>query len=309
MLASLRLFPSSRRGFTLVELLVVIAIIGILIGLLLPGVQAAREAARRMQCANNVKQMGLALHNYHDVYQSLAPGWVDWNGVYSAPEQYHSAHVNVAMLPFLEDGNVQDQYDFNVAWDHANNQDMAGIMPPSYQCPSTPGAGEPGPNGFQTSDYAYIRSASDWYTHLGTEHAMFEMNRFRKFRDVIDGLSNTILQYESAGRTQSYVLGRVTAAPAWWDASYRSWTGNFNANWFYPAAFELDPDGGEPAVTWFVGSTIINSHNWNAPYSFHEGGIHISLADGSVRFLTESISVDVVNALTSIDGHETEGEF
>lgn len=300
----LRMASTDRRGFTLVELLVVIAIIGILVGLLLPAVQAAREAARRMQCSNNLKQMGLALHNYHDVHRSLPPGWADWDGVYSAPVTVKAAQANVAMLPFLEQGNAEERYDDNVRWDHANNQDLATVMPETYQCPSTPGAGEVGPDGFQTSDYAYVRSASDWFAHLGSEHAMFEINKFPKFRDIIDGLSNTLMQYESAGRTKSWVYGTVTEAPAWWDGSNRAWTGNFNASWFYPAELTLDPNGGVPTVNWFVGSRIINTHNWTAPYSFHPGGIQISHADGSVHFLSESVSIEVINAITSIDGGE-----
>ena len=297
-------FSRRRGGFTLVELLVVIAIIGMLVGLLLPAVQQAREAARRMQCSNNLKQMGLALHNYHDVYKRLAPGWVDWEGVYTAPKEYRSAHVNVAMLPFLEGGAAENEYDYDVPWNHEDNQDMAEIMPSTYQCPSTPGAGDLGPEGFQTSDYTYARSASDWFTHEGAEHAMFEQNQFRKFRDVLDGLSNTMMQYESGGRTQSWVHGRITAAPDWWNGTYRGWTGNFNSGWFYTAKFPLDLGDGVPTPTYFVGSEIINTHNWNAPYSFHPGGIHISLADGSVRFLTEHANVDIIYALTSIDGHE-----
>ncbi len=295
---------SGRSAFTLVELLVVIAIIGILVGLLLPAVQAAREAARRMQCSNNLKQVGLALHNYHDVHNSLAPGWADWDGVYSAPTMVRSAHVNVAVLPYLEGGNAEQRYDYDVPWNHPNNIAMANIMPVTYQCPSTPDAGQLGPDGFLTSDYTYVRSASDWNAHLGSEHAMFEINHFRRFRDVLDGLSNTILQYESSGRTQSWVNGRQTGAPAWWDGRYRAWTGNFNANWFYTAEFTLDPSGGEPLVNWFVGSRIINTHNWNAPYSFHPGGVQISLGDGSVRFLSEHTNIDIINALTSINGSE-----
>lgn len=294
-------------GFTLVELLVVIAIIGILVGLLLPAVQAAREAARRMQCGNNLKQVGLALHNYHDVHNSLPPGWVDWQGVWASPAR--SAHANVSILPFLEQGNVEERYDYDVPWDHANNQELATLMPDVYACPSAPGAGDVGPDGFQTSDYAYTRSASDWFAHEGREHAMFEINHFRKFRDVIDGLTNTIMVYESAGRTKSYVYGVQTAPPDWWDGSHRAWTGNFNASWFYPAEFTLDPNGGEPEVTWFVGSRIINTHNWTSPYAFHPGGIQISLGDGSVRFLNENVSVDVINGLTSINGGEVVGAY
>ena len=296
-------------GFTLVELLVVIAIIGILVGLLLPAVQSAREAARRMSCQNNLKQMGLALHNYHGVFNSLPPGWADWDGLYSAPVTLRAAQANVAILPFMEQTNVERAYDSRLPWNHADNLILANMMPTVYVCPSSPGGGDPGPEGFQTSDYAYVRSASDWYAHLGSEHAMFEINKFRRFRDVTDGLSNTLMQYESAGRTESYVYGVRTAAPAWWDAANRAWTGNFNASWFYPAEFTLDPAGGEPAVNWFVGSRIINTHNWNSPYSFHPQGILINLGDGSVQFLSESVSVEVINALTSINGGETAVAF
>ena len=151
----------TRSGFTLIELLVVIAIIAVLIALLLPAVQQAREAARRSQCKNNLKQMGLALHNYHDTHNSLPPAWVDWDGTYVPPVR--AAHANVAILPFLEGGNVEELYDYNERWDHANNQDLATVMPKIYQCPSTPGAGDVEPNsGFQTSDYNYIRS--DWFS-------------------------------------------------------------------------------------------------------------------------------------------------
>lgn len=298
----------TRSGFTLIELLVVIAIIAILIALLLPAVQQAREAARRSQCKNNLKQIGLALHNYHDTHNSLPPGWVDWDGLWASPVK--AAHANVAVLPFLEQGTVEALYDYDVRWDHANNQDLATVMPKVYQCPSTPGAGNAeASSGFQTSDYTYPRSASDWFAHQGREHAMFEINHFRKLRDVTDGLTNTIMQYESAGQTESYVYGEKTAAPAWFNGDHRAWTAHFNASWFYPAEFTLDPNGGEPTVNWFVGNEIINTHNWNAPYSFHTGGIHISLGDGSVQFLSENVGIEVINGITSINGGEAMGEF
>jgi len=296
-----------RRGFTLIELLVVIAIIAILVALLLPAVQQAREAARRSQCKNNMKQIGLALHNYHDTHSRLAPGWADWDGTWADPLK--TANVNVSILPFMDQTNVSSLYNYNVRWDHADNMDLANEMPQVYQCPSTPGAGEPGPEGFQTSDYAYPRSASDWFAHLGAEHAMFEMNKFRKFRDVIDGLSNTLMVYESAGRTESYVNGVKTAPPAWWNKDYRAWTGNLNSSWLYPAQFTLDPSGGAPTVSWFVGSDILNTHNWNTPYSFHTGGLHIILADGSTRFLNENVDIGVINAITSINGSEVLSDY
>jgi len=297
-----------RSGFTLIELLVVIAIIAILIALLLPAVQQAREAARRSQCKNNLKQIGLALHNYHDTHNSLPPAWIDWHGWWAPP--LHAAHANVAILPYLDGGNGEELYDHNVRWDHANNQDLATVMPNVYQCPSTPGAGETEPNsGFQTSDYNYIRSDTGWITDPAPAKSMFEMNEFRKFRDVTDGMTNTIMLYESAGRANSWVLGQQTAAPAWFNGDYRAWTGNFNSQWLYTASFTLDPAGGEPTVNWFAGSEIINTHNWGAAYSFHTGGMHVSLADGSVRFLSENIDIDLLSGLTSINGREVGGEF
>lgn len=303
--------PSRRRqaAFTLVELLVVIAIIGVLVGLLLPAVQSAREAARRMSCSNNMKQVALALHNYESTHQSLPPAWVDWDGLYTAP--IHVAHVNVAVLPFLEGSSAETQYDYNVRWDHANNADMAESMPAAYQCPSSPEAGTPElASGFQTSDYAHIRSDTGWITDPAPNHSMFEQNVTRKFRDVTDGLTNTILQYESAGRAALYVKGRTAVAPTWWNSDFRAWPANFNSGWLYPYEVEVDPATGDPIVTWFVGSEIINVSNlYGAPYSFHTGGMHVSLADGSVRFMTESIDMDLLSALTSIDGHEVVGEF
>lgn len=297
----------AKKGFTLIELLVVIAIIAILVGLLLPAVQKVREAAARMKCANNLKQIGLALHSYHDANNTLPYAWIDWDGWWAPPLK--ATHANVAILPYLEQDNVEKLYDRSVRWDHANNQDLATVMPKVYQCPSSPGAGQTGPGGFQTSDYCYIRSASDWFAHQGSKHAMFEMNRSKKFADVTDGLSNTIMVYESAGRTESWVYGKRTAAPSWWDGNYRAWTAHFNASWFYPASFTLDPNGGEPIVNWFVSSAIINTHNWNAPYAFHSGGIQIALGDGSVRFLRENVNVEVINGVTSINGGEVVGDY
>ncbi|MCO8122836.1 DUF1559 domain-containing protein [Stieleria sp. TO1_6] len=301
--------PRRRAAFTLIELLVVIAIIGILVGLLLPAVQSAREAARRMSCSNNLKQIALAMHNYESAHKSLPPAWVDWDGLYASP--IHVAHANVAVLPYLEGGSAESQYDYNVRWDDLDNADMATNMPTAYQCPSSPEAGqsEPG-NQFQTSDYGHIRSDTGWITDSTPNRSMFEQNEIRKFRDVTDGLTNTILQYETAGRAALYVQGRTAVAPSWWGSEYRAWAGHFNSGWLYPYQVDLDPSTAEPNVTWFVGTEIINVSNlYGAPYSFHTGGIQVSLADGSVRFMTENIDMDLLSALTSIDGHEVVGEF
>ncbi|MEX0818470.1 MAG: DUF1559 domain-containing protein, partial [Pirellulaceae bacterium] len=138
---------SKHRGFTLVELLVVIAIIGILVALLLPAVQAAREAARRMQCSNNLKQLGLALHNYHDTLKTFPPGYVSNRpGVEGSSSWCRSGGVQGApwtalILPYMEQQNLHDQFNFNVPFQATSNQ----MAPPNsnvvipldtYSCPS-----------------------------------------------------------------------------------------------------------------------------------------------------------------------------
>lgn len=134
---------NNRRGFTLVELLVVIAIIGILIALLLPAVQAAREAARRAQCANNLKQIGLAFHNYHDTYRALPAGgnvaFKDTTGL-SVNSLSSSNSWSTVILPFLEQMTVYRQYDLNVStWDPLNAEAVANVIA-GYICPSVAGA-------------------------------------------------------------------------------------------------------------------------------------------------------------------------
>ena len=128
----------SSRGFTLVELLVVIAIIGILVALLLPAVQAAREAARRMQCSNNCKQLGLAMHNYHDTYKALPMAW--WLNV--TPRPFNGKSWGTAILPFIEQQPLYDQYNHNVlAADQLSPGNVTVIQTPlaGFVCPSAPG--------------------------------------------------------------------------------------------------------------------------------------------------------------------------
>jgi prepilin-type N-terminal cleavage/methylation domain-containing protein len=147
------LFAGQRRrhGFTLIELLVVIAIIGILIALLLPAVQKIRAAAARIQCANNLKQIGLAMHNYHDSYNSLPPGHVSHS--YNSPpgttgykndgsptSPYYYANWAILLLPFLEQQNLYNQYIQNLPNDHPGNYQVVQTYVSVYTCPSDPNA-------------------------------------------------------------------------------------------------------------------------------------------------------------------------
>jgi len=298
----LRLPPPRRAAFTLIELLVVIAIIGVLIALLLPAVQSAREAARRTQCVNNLKQLGLAMHNYHDTY-GILPGVA----IEGAAAPY------VAILPFIEQLNYADTYNFDLTWDREENLTVTTAVIDLYTCPSNPDQGEPAINGFQTSDYTVIRSATNWIDHK----AMFEWGKSVRFSAAKDGLSNSALQYETAGRANWYVYNEVNPGGAPWDyfgwapwgTRTEAWAGDANGGWWFPVALNIEPDG-NLNIVWFAGSEVINVSNWyGAPYSFHPGGTNLGMADGSVRFLKDTTSLEVLSALSSRNGGEIVGAF
>src|SRR5512137_843597 len=132
----MRIREHSRRGFTLVELLVVIAIIGVLVALLLPAVQAAREAARRMSCSNNLKQIGLALHNYEGTYRVLPPSRIDIN-----LPRFQQSWVSLA-LPFIEQGTIHAKYNFGNNWYDPINDPLTTARLSVMLCPSVPSARE-----------------------------------------------------------------------------------------------------------------------------------------------------------------------
>lgn len=292
-----------RRGaFTLIELLVVIAIIAVLIALLLPAVQSAREAARRIQCTNNLKQLGLAMHGYHDINNCL-PGVAVTSTVGPVSGPY------MAVLPFMEQSNLASAYNFNVAWNAPVNSTVATSRIAAYICPSNPDAFEKPTSGYYASDYTALRTAMKW----DLCKSMFEMGAYVGFNAATDGLSNTIMQYESAGRANWYVFKKKNPTnPPWnyygtadWGTKIEPWAGNVGGGWIFPTVISLDQTGGVPNVVWFVGSSVINVSNWygNA-YSFHPSGVNAGMGDGSVRFVRQQTSVEVLSALTSRDGGE-----
>jgi prepilin-type N-terminal cleavage/methylation domain-containing protein/prepilin-type processing-associated H-X9-DG protein len=193
------------RGFTLVELLVVIAIIGILVALLLPAVQAAREAARRMSCSNNLKQIALAMHNYADVHKkfpaspgarvSEGPGgpynqaWVSWSGL-------------ARLLPYVEQGALHDQINWNYRWDNdnggtVNNSVVARTRIPGYVCPSDPGATAAYTTNMAPTSYCFSAGPASHWDLGGSKKGVATLSNECALRDITDGTSNTIALAEA----------------------------------------------------------------------------------------------------------------
>ncbi len=181
------------RAFTLVELLVVIAIIGILVSLLLPAVQAVREASRRMQCQNNLRQIGLALHNYHAAFRKLPPG-----GIEVRPEVPGGKQLawSAFVLPFLEQSAAYVQVDFNYPFDHPVNEEAAAIPIETYLCPSTPRF-SPLNRGRGATDYGGIYGERIVSTNYPPRGVMIHDKAIR-FRDITDGTSRTLTVSEDA---------------------------------------------------------------------------------------------------------------
>ncbi|HZT83162.1 MAG TPA: DUF1559 domain-containing protein [Gemmataceae bacterium] len=186
-----------RKAFTLIELLVVIAIIAILIGLLVPAVQKVREAASRIKCANNLKQLGLALHNYHDNNNAFPPGVVA-----DTSDLRNGRHSGlVFLLPYVEQDNLYRLYNFGQTWKSPGNLAVAQARVPTFLCPSATGqvpddGGVPG----APTDYAFCKGALAYLSYNGASGpgaGLFDVNRPRRFADVTDGTSQTLAMGEA----------------------------------------------------------------------------------------------------------------
>jgi prepilin-type N-terminal cleavage/methylation domain-containing protein len=190
-----RSFSMRRPAFTLVELLVVIAIIGILVGLLLPAVQAVRQAARRTACTNNLRQLALAIHNYASAQRHFPAGVVDDDDNHR--RGLHSG--TVYLLPYIEQDNLYQQYDFSQPWDASANLPVAGVPISLFLCPENDSAVEQdGGIAGQPSDYAFNKGDEAFLGRSRTTSGLFDINSKTRFRDIADGSSSTFLIGEAA---------------------------------------------------------------------------------------------------------------
>lgn len=282
---------SKRRGFTLIELLVVIAIIAVLVALLLPAVQQAREAARRAQCKNNLKQMGLALHNYADVCRVLPPGFIAGaNFAVTTPGWGWGAMI----LPYLDQAPLYNKANFSLPVEHANNSAVVQTVLPAFLCPTDVGATsifsitnaggatvvQAAPSSYAAcfgNDSSSTQPVVVDYANTGC----FFRNSATRMADITDGTSNTILIGE---RAFAQALG--------------TWVGAPNGGLMRPGqknpALATAPPADPPdlclAHSHFINVTNDPDGGLDDFSSMHTGGAHFLFADGSIRFIQNIVT-------------------
>ncbi len=319
--------PRKHTAFTLIELLVVIAIIAILIGLLLPAVQKVREAAARMSCSNNLKQIGLAVHNYESQNGFLPPGATTTTAPPGLPNKLHGWAVFV--LSNLEQGNAVAGYDWTKNWDDATgpNPAIARLPMKVMMCPSSsapPIVTSSGvTNGMYVGDYKpVVRIGNSGGNNLvgtgglmstqtppvvlltPTNNGIMQTNVKTTIPAISDGTSNTILIAECAGNSQLYRQGKVVDPNALTGAPWA----DRNAV-MAPAGYDTAKATVSATASTRPGLVMINGTNDSEVYAFHTGGANIVFADGHVSFVRSSISPHTFIALVTYQAGDLPGDY
>lgn len=260
-----------RPGFTLVELLVVIAIIGMLVAILLPAVQAAREAARRMSCSSNMRQWGFAVSLYEETHHCFSPAYT----------QGPSHNWPVFLFPYMDQTALYEQYDFTVSWDKGSNEHLTDtVTVETLLCPSAPGGR------VAATDYSAIPTFGDGAKAFIFDGRLSERNCWDGIMQptpvtvqaVTDGLSHTMMLFEIGGRPVKYLKGADV--------------GTTSGKWGNPAT--------APCMHWRHGPVVMNVDNSDGIYSFHPGGAQFLYADCTVRFHPESLDIEEFASLYTI---------
>ena len=311
----------TKTGFTLIELLVVIAIIGMLVALLLPAVQAVREAARRIQCSNNIRQLGLAAHTFADVKKHF-PSSIRPAGLTPLPR---IAGI-LLVLPYLEEDNAYKAYDLGKNWHDAANRPIVSRAIPTLLCPSSPTPdrldglpeGSPWrPDVAAPSDYSPTIGVDKRLKDAGLVDSdgkgLLPKNESPRIRDATDGLSHTIMYAESAGRPYLFRRGKQIGELT---------THRVNAGGWCRPASDFSVDGSSYDGASLPGPCAINCTNGedfaNSPfphpyygtegtaeaYAFHNGGANFAFGDGSVRLLSDEIHIREFARLVTRAGGE-----
>ena len=336
---------SRQAGFTLIELLVVIAIIAVLIALLLPAVQQARESARRTQCKNNLKQLGLALHNFHDTYTRFPPGCAgDLPPFGDATAAGWGSSWKVYILPYVDQAPVYTKWQFNTNSGYTNANNLAlvkGLTIPSYSCPTstiTPFAW----NNVTKMRTSYTGTAGAYSVSGATNKAPFTSvaplgccngaggfasasgllytNSKANFRDCSDGSTNTFLVHEESDYLRDANNGVIQASKdylnssgiyGWTMGAASSGTGiagygdgrQFNCS---TVRYGINTRGLSGTATDGTNSDV----GPNFPISSqHVGGAHVLMADGSVRFVSQSLNFDTLMRLAVASDGDPVGDF
>ena len=286
-------FPPSaptvrRRAFTLVELLVVIAIIGILVALLLPAVQAAREAARRTACLNNVSQVGLALHNFEFHFESLPPGVTNPEGpIRNEPKGSHVGWI-VSVLPYLEQNVLASKFDV-AAGAYADANSLVRSTPiPTLMCASSPVPYQRDDAAPARSDYAGCYHDIEAPIDVDNNGLLF-LNSKVRYAEIQDGSAMTILVGEALTNPES--LGWVSGTRA----TLRNTGAIEKPRPYLPSNAPDSENSGEASGSLSVGGFG----------SYHPGGLNIGFADGSTRFFSQSIDPQILRRL----GNRADGEI